>query len=536
MSEMYGAVWVPDWSLAAAISSALIDPDENAAICDQSVRVVSPRARRAGVKPGDTKRHALYLSPEIKIIAHNLERDERMFMSVVEAVNNHVAAPIIIRPGLIVFRAEPPVRLVGSYGALADVLVEAVAECGEECLVGFGGGYVAAILAARLGVCVSERDTLSFLSGQPLWDALHAAPEGNIRKEWEECIALCNSLGITTMGELHRLPLRDVASRFGRAGSALWDIAAGRDYFFQGSHSVSEVVTARRHVDGIGTSDQATFLAKELADELAGKLGERGQVTSALTVVARFSDGSEKQRTWSVDGASQARDFTDRVRWQIAGWLTHGETVGELVFLELNATDLLGAGQRQVPLIGQKNRLPEQAQRAVLKVQSLIGDDGALAVSWVGSRVPTQAVHYENWSLSVKQAKNDGPWVGQLPQPWPATVFPDPIVVDIQCRCSHRFYVTADNQGACTKCADAAPGRLLLPRPMTERLSPSHAHAICMLGSSQDVHDFAGPWCIAGRWWDKGYRRAYMQLTVAGGPPLLVYRQKAEWFLEGVYN
>ncbi|WP_054953565.1 DNA polymerase Y family protein [Flaviflexus massiliensis] len=535
IGTLRGALWVPDWPVAAAVSSSLASPEAPVAVCDTKVRAASPSARRQGVRVGDTRRKALSLVPDLQVIARDDERDERVFSAVLDAIDDHVATTVIIRPGLVTFGAAAPARAAGGLDELAQALISSVASQSEESQVGYGSGLLTCVLAARAGANVPVEETASFLADFPLTAVLTVAGNPAMQKDWEAMIETLAGLGVRTIGQFVALDHAQVASRFGMVGTVLWQLCQGADHAVPQTTAPARDIAVRRHVDAVSNEEQAAFLAKQLADELAGKLGERMQVAGQLMVSARFSNGLEKSRTWSVDGVNRARDMTDRVRWQISGWLASDRPLGELVYLELVATGLTAAGTQQTSLWGDRRRGQEQAQRSVLRVQGMLGDSGVQSVRVTGGRSPDAATEFENWHVSTEKKEPIKPWVGAVPRPWPSVVFPEPPRVALSCRCGGNIYVGSDIELACVGCDDPVPTAMVLLAGQGKR-TPSYSHASCYYSGQVRVWNYAGPWNVSGRWWAKdAYRRAYLQLGLEG-PAALIYRSGASWFLEGIYS
>lgn len=537
LGTLRGALWVPDWPVAAAITASLATPDAAVAVCDSRVQAASPSARRQGVRRGDTRRKALSLVPDLVVVPRDTDRDHRVFATVLDALDDYVASTVILRPGLVTFAAAAPARLAGGLDALAAGLISAVARQAEESQVGYGCGLLTSVLAARQGRHIPAEETSVFLAPFPLTATLTVAPTDGVRREWEETIDVLSSLGIRTIGDFVTLEHAQIASRFGLVGTILWRLCQGADHAVAHTTAPAGEIAVRRHIDGIGNEEQAAFLAKELADELAAKLGDRMQVCGQLTVQATFSDAGHRSRTWSVDGVNRARDMTDRVRWQISGWLDqrHEHPLGELTYLELAATDLAPAGTRQATLWGDRRRGKEQAQRSVLRVQGMLGDAAVQSVRLVGGRSPDAAAEFENWQVGTVKEDVDRPWVGAVPKPWPSIVFPSPPRVTLRCDCGEFLYVDSGIQLACVGCDAPRPVSLSLVKG-AGRPDSSYAHASCYYSRGVRVWNHAGPWNVSGRWWAQdAYRRAYLQLGVEG-PAALIYRSGANWFLEGIYS
>src|SRR5699024_7196181 len=72
--------------------------------------------------------------------------------------------------------------------------------------------------------------------------------------------------------------------------------------------------------------DTAAFAARSLAQELHRILLAGSVTCSRIEIMATTSAGEELTRTWRTDdsalGAMSAARITQRVRWQLEGWLT----------------------------------------------------------------------------------------------------------------------------------------------------------------------------------------------------------------------
>src|SRR5699024_4625696 len=68
--------------------------------------------------------------------------------------------------------------------------------------------------------------------------------------------------------------------------------------------------------------DVAAFAGRRLAEELNNRMLRRGVVCTRLRVLARAENGAELERTWRIEGVLTASELTDRVRWQLEGWLS----------------------------------------------------------------------------------------------------------------------------------------------------------------------------------------------------------------------
>ena len=510
------ALWVPDWPVAAAVAESLVARDEPVAVHDaRGVVVCSAAARAAGVRRGMRRRTARGVCPELVLLADDENRDARAFEPVVQSVEDVVAGVEVARPGLLLMAARGPARHAGGEDALAELLVGAVADgSGAECQVGVADGLLAALLAARQEVVVPAGRSADFLAPQDVRCLELAAGSRDRRRDFVELADLLRRLGLRTLGALAALRTGDVAARFGTLGVIAHRLAGGGDLTVSAVRRPEQDITVRTELDPpAARSDVAAFVARSLAEDLADRLQRRGQTCGRLRVLARTEDGEELGRTWRLDVAPSAADLTDRVRWQLDGWLS-GRSArrpsAPLVHLELVAEEVSGAGVVSDGLWGRRGRGEVQAERAALRVQGLLGADGVLVPVLQGGRDPRARARLVAWGDDpAPRRRPDAPWPGQIPPPAPATVPAEPIAV-----------VVLDDEGRVV--GVDARGRLSAP--------PAQV-------GERRIEAWAGPWLVAERWWSaERRRRAWLQVTVAGGTALLLALADGEWWVEGVYD
>ncbi|WP_448071852.1 Y-family DNA polymerase [Georgenia yuyongxinii] len=529
-------LWVPDWPVAAAVAEGVADPQVPVAVHDgRGVVVASAPARRAGVHRGMRRRSAQQVCPELVLLTADPVRDARAFEPLVQAVETVVAEVEVVRPGMIVFLARGPVRHVGSEDALAELLVGTVAtETGAECQVGLGDGLLAAMLAARAGVLVPAGPgaTAGFLGAQDVGALTLAASTRQVEAETVELVDLLRRLGLRTLGAFAALETGDVAARFGTRGLAAHRLARGLDMRPPTSRRPEDDVVAASELDPPAErADVAAFAARALAEQLAERMLRRGVVCARLRVSARTEDGNELVRTWSIDGAPTAAELTDRVRWQLEGWLSGRSgraPSAPLTHLELTAQEVSPAGAVQDGLWGRSLRGHAQAGRAALRVQGLLGAEGVLVPVLQGGRDPRAGARLVAWGDDPAPLRRpDAPWPGQVPPPWPATVPAEPVPVRLVDAAG--VLVRVDARGR----ASAAPASVVVPPPPEAvGQGPPPVPA-----GEYPLRAWAGPWPVTERWWStEGRRRAYVQVVPDGAPALLLAVERGAWQVEGVYD
>lgn len=512
-------LWVPDWPVAAAVAEGAVASHEPVAVHDsRGILVCSAAARAEGVRRGMRRRTAQGLCPELVLLAADENRDARAFEPLVQAVEEVVVGVEVARPGVLLMPARGPSRHAGGEEALAELLVGTVAEeTGAECQVGVADGLLAGQLAARAGVVVPPGEGPAFLAPQDVRLLELAATTRERRAELGDLTDLLRRLGLRTLGALAALGTGDVAARFGTLGLLAHRLARGGDIAVPAPRRPEQDVTVRTDLDPpAARSDVAAFAARALAEELAERLQRRGVVCGRVQVLARTEDGSELARTWRLDVAPSAADLTDRVRWQLDGWLA-GRSArppsAPLVHLELLAQEISPAGVVSDGLWGRRGRGEVQAERAALRVQGLLGAEGVLVPVLQGGRDPRTRVRLVAWGDDpVPELRPDAPWPGQLPAPAPGTLLDERRAVDV-----------LDLAGRPV----GVDGRV--------RLSGEPARVVDEW-ESREVVGWAGPWPMWERWWTRGRRRAWLQVMLSDGVARLLALESGTWWLEGVYD
>lgn len=511
------AVWVPDWPAAAAVAAGLASALSPVAVADhRGVLAVSARARAAGVRRGMRRRQAQHLCPELVVAAPDPQRDGRVFESVVQAVEDVAVDPIVLRPGLVLVHARGPARQLGGELRLAEELVGAVARgSGSEAQAGVANGLLAAVLAARGQQVVPDADTERFVDPHPVQSLAMAAATREAGAQLDALADTLRLLGIATVGQLARLPGAAVADRFGRVGTYAHDIARGVDRWSASPRWSAPTVQVSRELDPPAErADTAAFAARALAEELADRLGARG--CAELEVTARTADGAELTRTWLVDGPLSAADATDRVRWQLDGWLSGRSGVtptAALTHVILTAHHTGGAAS--AALWG-ATKDEAAAQRGALRLTGY----GARVLRPVlqGGRTPRDRVRLVDWNDSAEPLRPlKAPWPGALPHPLPSTVLDRPVEA-----------LLADDAGNAVAVSSrgllsAAPAVVVSRQPVPD-------------AGRHQVADWAGPWPVSERWWGDGARAAWLQAVLEDTYPLLLSFSSGVWRVEGVYD
>ena len=544
------AVWVPDWPLVALAFEAHecrrlgvpreIAPDPAlspvAIIGGRGVvAAASAPARASGVATGMSGRVARALCPALATIPSRPDREVRGFEAVMEALGTLLADPFVARPGLALSIAHGPAAWAGGEGELAAALVGAVAEAtGAECQVGIADSMLGAVLAARKGVIVPPGETFEFLSSWPLEVILAAVPTPRLRQEARRVLETCVRLGLYSLGDLAALPARDVVARFGSTGALLHELASGASPQVLRMKRPKIDLAVEKSLDPpVSRTDAAAFAARAAAEELSARLMACGLAAGRLLVEARCEDGARLARSWLLQGVPTPAELTDRVRWQMEGWLSGHSgrpPAAPLAHVRLSALELTSAGSVQAGLWAASGEESERrAHRAAERVESLLGS-GSVQMPLLGDgRDPRSRARLVPWweppEGTAGTAGAGAPWTGALPAPSPSVVLVRPapaVLVDAE-----GGDVVVDRQGQ----LDGVPVWLEVERLRDETWSIGGREG------RRRVMSWAGPWPVDEGWWrpEGGSRRAYLQVLADSGPPLLLVRA-GRWWLDAVYD
>jgi len=548
------ALWVPDWPVLAAMDAAGLTTDRQVAVLAANrVVATSASARAAGVGRGMTKRSAQQVCPDLVLLRQNPDRDARCFETVAQAVETVVAGIEILRPGLILLEPGGAARYHGSEAALVGELLEAVAEVGFEAQGAVADGLLAPILLARdlmIGatgeVTLPAAGSRQFLAPRPVSDLLAVCGDNAATGQLSQLLSLWTRLGLHTLGQLTALPAAAVTSRFGDLGRWAWQLAQGADLRPAAKRRIETDLQVAADLEPPALRvDVATFAARRLAEDLYSALTKRGLSCGRLRITAQTADG-QHERVWRMDeaaagGLSPAR-ITDRVRWQLEGWLTSAKTrlsrdedgaPAPIIRLTLAAEDVFPAGTHQVSLWGAGAGGDERARRSLERVQGLLGADAVLIAALQGGRHPRERIRLHAFGEAnsvgepdAVQRPLDRPWPGAVPQPAPATVIGEEMPV--QLRDAAGQPVTVNQRTA----ALTAP---------PEQVCVAQGCAQCPAGT-YPVSTWAGPWPTATRWWVGDAPQNWLQVLLSDGRALLLCctterpDQVAAWHLEAVYD
>lgn len=521
-------VWCPDWpAVAGGVAAGASPADPVAVVAANRVVASNAMARAEGVRRGLRRREAQARCPRLAVLADDPARDARLFEPVVAAVEELAPGVEVVRPGVVAVPAAGPAGYFGGELRAAERLVDHVASrAGVECQIGIADGLFPALLAALRGAVVAAGGSAEFLA--PL-DIGELARYGPSDPERAVLVDLLRRLGLRTLGAFAALPERVVSARFGADVVRAHRLARGEsERPLARRNPPYELVVREAYDPPLERVDAAAFAARALATRLCAALSDHGLACTRLGIRARTGHGEELYRVWRcAEPLIAAAPVTDRVRWQLEGWLTagNGHPTAGLAELYLEPEETVAGQELQLPLWRgdeQAERNAERAGRALLRVQALLGPGGAVTAVLGGGRGPRERVRLVPWGDESSPAHDPAPpWPGRLPAPSPAVVPPRPLPATV-----------LDTAG----CEVGVTGR--------HELTGTPGQVVVAGAAPRPVLGWAGPWPVDERWWDgsSGQRLARLQVLLAATEEpgaaqtaLLLARTGGHWQVEGEY-
>ncbi len=478
-------VWYPEWSLAVPG----LPSDRPVLVVDERVVAADGLARALGVERGMRRREAESLCPTALVLVRDPGEEARRFEPVVEALESVVPRVEVAEPGLAYVIVEGAVRYFGGEEHLVERIEKELSVVAPGALLGLADGPFAARWAAeRAGEGpLIVTDTASFLASLDLATLDH-----------EELVATFRWLGLSTLGELARLPREAIASRFGSAGLEVHRLASGEDRLPQPRQIPPELAVEAHFEDPLELLDQVAFIARTLADRLMGGLRREGIAPHLVEIQAEAASGMVRTRVWRSADPFTERAMTDRVWWQLRAWVESGGVPGGIVRLRLDPSDLSGEG-RQLALL-ENVAAQVQAERAFARAQALVGPDAVLVARPQGGRLPGEQLSWGRWGEEAPQSARDleAPWPGATPSPSPSLIPDPPPLLEVEWD-------------------EGCPVRVRL----RSRWEP--------------ILNWSGPWRLTGRWWTgEGAVDRYQIVTSAGAFLCLVGGGRT--WLAGIYD
>jgi protein ImuB len=488
-------VWFPMWSLTRPDAPS----GEPVLVVDDRVTGATEEVLEAGVSLGMPRRDAEALAPFATVMVRDMGDESRRFEPVVEIVEDLIPKVEVVGPGLLFVPVAGAVKFYGGEATLANRVSKELdkmmgGRCGGEALVGIADGPFAARWAAALAEAGEPQvvgNTLDFLSRLDI-STLRESMNG------EEMIDTFRWLGVSTLGDITRMPRDTLASRFGNQGVLAHQLASGEDRIVDPRDLPPDLTVDSSFEDALESLDSVSFAARTLAERMLQGLRSAGVAPHRVSILAEAADGKPRERIWRSADPFTEKALSDRVWWQLRAWIESGGIPGGLTRLRIAPADLSGEG-RQLGLLCDESSMIE-AERALARAQALVGPDSVLQGRAQGGRMPAERVAWSRWSETPVEPERDpeAPWPGTTPSPAPALVPPrlEPLELEWD---------------------GGMPSRV-------------------RLGSRwEPVLTWSGPWRLSGRWWAGEKDADRYQIVTSVGAFLCVVAQ-GKTFLAGVYD
>jgi protein ImuB len=521
-------LWCPDWPAVAAGAAEGVPAHLPAAVFSANRVVACTAVARAnGVRRGMRRREAQSKCPELAVFGEDDGRDARLFEPVAAAVEGLVVGVEVVRAGVVAVPVSGAAGYFGGEHRLIELLVDHVSgTAGVECQIGVSDGLFAAMLAARRSEVVEQGKGAEFLA--PL-SIVELDQPGSGRTE---LVDLLNRLGLRTLGAFAELTERDVASRFSQDGVLAHRLAKGYSERPPLRRRPPPELSITKSFDPvIDRVDAAAFMAKALGEKFHAGLSGRGLACTRLGIYATTENGDELRRVWRCAEPLTPQGIADRVRWQFEGWLRVAPgkprpTAG-VSQLRLEPEETVEGRSLQLGLwpggsggLSDEHSLAaEQAGRALVRVQGLLGPESVFTALLDGGRGPAERVRLVPWGdRRAEAAPPDAPWPGRLPAPSPSIVPERPIPAQVVDSAGREVGITA---------------RRRLTEP-PKRVSLDG-------GPARQVLDWAGPWLADVQWWGRAGAkgRIRLQVLLEDNLAVLLVREGGEnplWTVEGIYD
>jgi protein ImuB len=521
-------LWVPELPLVAVLRAepslvseklAVVQPAPGDAkgVLVSRQRLVGA-AGAEGVHAGQTLAEAQALCPELRVRLASPERVRAAARAAVDAAASVTPRLEEAAPGLVFLDVGGLESLIGDETAVARELLRASERVGLCAAVGLAEGKAAARLAARAAAVEARpRRTRAGVGG----GALRVVPREEHRAFLQhltlaqaevspELAAAAQRFGVATLGELARLPRRELSLRLGPEGVSLHRLAHGEDDSHLVARQLPEPFEEGEELDWSAASvEPLLFLWKALLDRLCARMAARGLAAAELCLLLRLAGGAWDERR--IELAAPTREVGPLLT------LLRLEVEARPPPEGVCAVRLSARPAREAPdqlgLFGPRTASPTQLSAAVARLAALVGPDRVGQPCAPDAHRPN-AFAVERFAPPAAAALDGAPQAGMKGR---EAANEDPAQVALAVR-ALRPPRTAE-----VRCGDEGQPRLVIGEgALGGRVTAS-----------------AGPWRTVAEWWtDSPVALDSWDLELAGGLLLRVSRElgSGAWWIEAVYD
>lgn len=494
--------------------------DEGPSPGPRSVLVgVSREAERLGVRIGMTVAQALVRHADLVL----RPRDEHAIHAAREAlldVAGSVSPRVESEGNAVHLEVDGLEKIFSSDGGIAAALSTRAERLGFVVGVGIAGSKatarIAAGLAARSGdaILVPPGRDAEWLAPRAL-SALTPVAEPvrapGVRETWPALRESFQRLGLRRLGDLAKLPPREVGSRFGNEGARLWRIASGRDASPLLPESppleFTEGVSLEYSIESL---EALLFSLRGVIDRLVQRLSIHSLSCRGLRVGFDLADGGHAERRIGVLApTADVKALVMLTRHVLEAEPPHAAVVG------VRAVALADRPRpTQLDLFRPTGPSPERLATTLVRLAALCGSER------VGRPVPPR---------------------GHRPEAFAVTSF-DPVSEDRTIgRKGRAEEVESDELARSGRAALRAIRPPRRAQVFQEGGSIAYVRASGMGGRAVVS---GGPWRIEAEWWtDHPCRRDYYDVQLSDGGIYRLYRELGggrsvddRWFIDGCYD
>lgn len=487
----------PTW---ARLPAAVIEADKPQAL----VLFANTRARRLGVQPGQRYATALTIARDLQAGTVSRTEIDRHVARVADRLRRYSphVEPSHDAPGVFWLDAQGLGRLYPSLHAWAQAVRLDLQRAGMRATVAVGftrfGSYALARFHQGTTVCEDPGEERVAVQRVPLV-CVDLDPEVRER---------LLTLGIRTVGELLRLPADGIRQRFGDATDKVYQLAAGHRWAPLVPAPAEEPQERLAHFDAPeARADRLIFVVKRLLDSLLAALVRQAHAVVELVLWMKLDDRSTRtERVRPAASTLDAAQLLALVRLRLdALRLPAG-----LVTLRLTAITCPATSEQRRLFPHYARRDPALADQAFARLRAEFGERSVVCARLGSGHLPSAQFTWEPLEHAPLRAS-------------PVVVTTRPLVRRIlaQPRELGADFAQRLAAGCRLRASEKASGFGLQASGNSKFLVPNS--------------EFAGPYIIAGAWWNGGVRRDYYFTPSAHGGLWWVFfdHRRQRFFLQG---
>jgi DNA polymerase-4 len=344
------------------------------------VSTASYEARRFGVKSAMPIGRAARLCPQAAFLPVDMEKYHGVSARIMAILGDF--SPVIEAVSV----DEAFVDLTGTerlFGSGVEALHRIKARIRTETGLTASAGLAANKFVAKVASDLRKPDGLVVV--EPGTEAVFLAPLG-VERIWgvgRVTARALAALGVTTIGQLQRLPREHLARRFGKHGEHLYDLAFGRD-----DRALEPLVPAKsmgaETTFAVDCQDRATLLdtLRAQAERVARELRAERLAAARVTLKLRFADFRTLTRRHS---GNPTQDGLEIFRRAVA-LLDRERLLQPVRLIGVSASGLGPEAAGQLPLLDPGTVRRERMARAVDALTARFGEEAVVPATLLGRR------------------------------------------------------------------------------------------------------------------------------------------------------